>query len=385
MKKVISLIMAAVMLFSIPVHASSYASLNKVKTVRDEVMISDQYLKITPRDEVETGSSIIISFTNAKITTQTQIDGMYQYSDYEWKGASEGFWDVMPKIKTNELPYKIRRVGNREIQVYLINLPRRYTNSSLYSVNGSSGRPVYNIRLPIISDGAGNIQIKINNNDSTISSATLTGNYVWTKYGEQAVSGGLSDTEGPDGEILEAATEETTTETTTQAASSSASGGGSSEGDSEEEEDEIDIFEMDYNELIAVRDLSDIIAEEDELSYVDWDSNTKTVTISFKDNILQFISDSDYYILNDEIIYFDDAAVEDGEEEAEGGGLVTIATIIDRRMYVPVGVVIETLGLEPEKEETTETTTEETTEETTETAETEEEAAEETTEEVLEA
>lgn len=367
MKKIISLIMAAVMLFSIPVYASSYASLNKVKTVRDDVLISDQYLKITPRDEVETGSSIIISFTNAKITTQDQIDGMYQYSYYDWLGSSKGFWDVMPTLKTNELPYRIRKVGNREIQVSLINLPSRYANTSLYKVNGVSQKPVYNIRLPIRSDGEGTIEIKIDNNESTISRATLSGNYIWTKHSSTDSSSGLTDTEGEDGEILEATTEETTTETTTAAVSSSTGSGSGSSSDSEtedesEEEEEIDIFAMEYNELIAVKDLSDIIAERDEFSYVDWDSETKTVTISFKDNILQFISNLDYYILNDEIVYFDNS--EDDEEES--GGLITIATIIDRRMYVPVGVVIEALGLEPESEETTETT-EETTETTTET------------------
>ncbi len=386
MKKIISLIIAAVMLFSIPVQAASYASLNKTKTIRDEVLVSDQYLKITPLNEVETGSSIIISFTNAKVPLQTQIDSMYQYSYYDWKGSSEGFWDVVPKLNTYELPYKIKRVGSREIQVYLINLPGRYADSSLYSVNKTSKRPVYNIRLPFISDGEGTIQIKVDGNESTISSTTLSGYYIWTKGSGTASSSGLTDTEGENGEILEAATvEETTSETTTYAYASSSSSGSSDDGsvteEDTEETTEINIFEMDEDDLIAVRDLSDIIAEQDELSYVDWDSATKTVTISYKDNIVQFISDSDYYILNGEIIYFDGVSEEYAEDSE---GIIAVrARIIDRKMFVPVGAAIEALGLEPPEDEENETEeiTEETSEETTEAAE---EASEEISEETEE-
>ncbi|MCD8091107.1 MAG: copper amine oxidase N-terminal domain-containing protein, partial [Clostridiales bacterium] len=365
----------------------SYASLNKTKTIRDDVLVSDQYLKITTRDEVETGSSIIISFTNAKVPKQEQIDAVYQYAYYDWKGPSEGFWDVVPKLKTYELPYSIKRVGASEIQVTLINLPRRYADNSLYFVNGVSKRPVYNIRLPFRSDGEGTIKITIDNNESTISSATLSGYNIWSKYGSQTSSSGLTDTEGEDGEILEETTvEETTSETTTHAYSSSSSGSSGSADvteDETEETTELDIFEMEADDLIAVRDLSDIIAEYDESSYVDWDSSTKTVTISYKGSILQFISDSDYYILNDEIIYFDGVSEEyEDYEEGEEPVKAARATIIDRKMYVPVGAAIEALGLEPDDEETAEeTTTEAETEETTEAAEEAEEPAEtETTE-----
>lgn len=389
MRRLISLVMAAVMLFSVPVHAASYASLNKTRTIRDEVEPSDQYLKITPLDEVSTGSSIIISFTNAKVVSQTQIDAVYQYPHYDWKGSSEGFWDVMTKVKTYELPYKIRRVGNREIQVSLINLPRRFADTSLYTVNGTTKRPVYRIRLPFMSDGEGTIQIKINNNDSTISSATLSGYYVWTKGSGATASSTFDNTEGDDGEIIS----ETVTETTTSATSSSSS---SSSDTSEEEETEGEIpniFDMNYNEYIAIRDLDDIIenslykeetteetteeeadeeteaveaeeksaepdegeadeeaetdkaVEEPELDLdVKWDANTKTAILTYNGNVVEFISYSDYYVVNGEIVYFE-------------GGLGSV--IIDGRMYVPAGLVIDALGLVSPDEKGVETADEE--------------------------
>lgn len=383
MRRVISLAIAVVMLFSVPVYAASYASLNKTKTIRDEVEPSDQYLKITPLDEVSTGSSIIISFTNAKVVSQEQIDGVYQYDYYNWKGPSEGFWDVMTKVKTNELPYKIRRVGAREIQVSLINLPRRFADTSLYTVNGTTQRPVYRIRLPFISDGEGTIQIKIDNNDSTISSATLSCYYIWTKGSSPSVGGGLTNTEGDDGEIVS----ETAIETTTSA--SVAVSGTASDEETETTTELPNIFDMNYNEYIAVRDLGDIIenslfkdestettteeaadGEDEEAAEADdeaetetpeteapkeeeaetendfdldveWNANTKTAVITYNDIVVEFISYSDYYIVNGEIIYFE-------------GGLGSV--IIDGKMYVPAGLVIDALELvspdEAEREET---------------------------------
>ncbi len=400
MKKLISLLMAAVLLFNVPVYAASYASLNKVRTIRDEVEPSDQYLTITPLDEVSTGSSIIISFTNAKVVSQTQIDAVYQYDYYNWKGSSEGFWTVMTQVKTNELPYKIRRVGAREIQVDLINLPGRFADGSLYTVNGVSKRPVYKIRLPFISDGEGTIQITINNNESTISSATLSGYYIWTKGSSGAGTDGLTNTEGSDGEIIS----EATTEATTAAVSSGSSG--SADAETETTTETPNIFDMNYNDYIAIRDLEDILenslfeeedeteteevteeeteavtddasetaedetdealeADEDEADAdeeseeeteaaetkaeidldVQWDASTKTATITYNGTEVQFISYSDYYVVNGEIIYFE-------------GGLGSV--IIDGKMYVPAGLIIDVLnlkapGTEEEDEETFET------------------------------
>ncbi|MCD7855750.1 MAG: copper amine oxidase N-terminal domain-containing protein [Clostridiales bacterium] len=373
MKKLISLLMAAVLLFNVPVYAASYASLNKVRTIRDEVEPSDQYLTITPLDEVSTGSSIIISFTNAKVVSQTQIDAVYQYDRYNWKGAGEGFWTVMTQIKTNELPYKIRRVGSREIQVDLINLPGRFADGSLYTVNGVSKRPVYKIRLPFISDGEGTIQITINNNESTISSATLSGYYIWTKGSSSAGTDGLTNTEGDDGEIIS----EITTEAATSAVSSSTSGTSGSSGSAADAETEttteaVNIFDLNYNDYIAIRDLEDILEnslfeEKDETEEkteeitdeeteeepeeepeeaqakaeidldVQWDASTKTATISYNGTEVQFISYSDHYVVNGENIYFE-------------GGLGSV--IIDGKMYVPAGLIIDVLGLkEPGTEE----------------------------------
>ncbi len=344
MKKLLCLLITAIMISNVTVFAASYASINKIKTVRNDVEPSDQYLKITPLNEVETGSSIVISFTNAKVVEQGQIDGVYQYSRYSWSG--EGFWDVVPRFKTNSMPYRIKKIGKNQIQVYLINIPGNCANRSLVSINGVNARPEYDIRLPFVTDGAGTMQIKIDNNDSSISSANLSGYYVFdSKYanGREKVLNLFTDTEGIDGNIIEPTTIETTTEATTEAPTYIY------EEEASEETTETDIFDMEYTDLIAVRDVGDIITAGDELSYVDWDSVTKTVTISYKDVIVKFICNAPYYILNDEEVPFENEQLR--------------AIIINRRMYVPVGIIIDTLGLEPVTEESTTeaTTSEETT------------------------
>ncbi len=349
MKRICTLFMAFILLFNINVFAASYVSIDRVRVIRDETVQPDQYLKIEPYDEVETGSSIVINVTNADILSQSEIDSAYQYP-YGWNG--EGFFDIMPRLHTFELPYRIRRITNHEMEIYLINVPTEFAGYSIYKVNGVVNKPCYRIKLPLRANGAGSIQIKVDSNQTTISSATLLGNYVYSK-GVEVPS------------LINRRTEadplaETTTEEITEAEKPTLT-----EAETEEETEsttaEPTIFDLDENELVAVRDISDIISADDENSYVDWDSSTKTVTICYKDKIVRFIHEGDYYISGDEFIFFED-------DEAK-------AVIIDKKMYIPAGVAIEALGLEPPDDETV-TDTEETTEEL---------SAEETTEAVTEA
>lgn len=173
---------AGVIMFTSNVMATSSNSINKVRTVKKNEAITDSYLKIVPKDQVDTGSSIVIKFTNARVPSQDIIDGRgsgngykkggYQYSYCDWD-ISQGFYDVMPNINTYELPYKIRRSSSDEIEVYLINLPDKYANYSLYEVNGTSTEPCYRINLPIIADGVGTISCKIDSNGTSISGSRV--------------------------------------------------------------------------------------------------------------------------------------------------------------------------------------------------------------------
>ncbi len=337
MKKTLALLMAFILLLNINIFAASYAGLDRVSVIRDEAIQPTQYLKITPYNEVTTGSSIVISVTNADILSQSDIDSMYQYP-YDWRG--EGFYDFMPKVKTFELPYKIRRINTHEMEVKLINVPTMYAGYSIYRVNHVNKTGCYRIKLPLRANGSGNIKIKIESNGTTISSTTLTGNYIFTKgVAVPSLANRKTEADPTDDETT---TEETTEQPTTAEVT---------EEETETTTAEPTIFDLDKNDLVAVRDISDIISVDDENSYVDWDSSTKTVTICYKDKIVKFIHESDYYIVDDEIIYF-------GEDDVK-------AAIVDKKMYVPAGIAIEALGLEPIDEETTEETTETTTETTT--------------------
>jgi hypothetical protein len=377
MRRKIALALAFTMLLSGNVFAGSYNRLNKVTTIRKDAAVTGQYLKIIPYDEVETGSSIIVTVTNAKVMDQESIDNAYQYKKCNWTG--QAFWNLMPTLKTNELPYRIYRRGNHEMEIKLINLPDRFTDASLYSVNGTIEKALYNIPLPLIGENGGTIQISIDGNSSAISSCTLNGSYVYDKKVYTAEKNGSTYTpyvSGSDSVNVDEVTESTTeaaTETTTEVKPDVAS----------RNDDEGSVVDVSDNQLISVRGISKILRKDDEYSNLVWDGDTKTVSIVYKGKLVKFTSGENRVNIDGE--YFD----LDEEQTAE---------IVNDRMYVPLGVLCRSLDIklttsffapdavpvtddeettiettvEDATEETTESVTEETTEATTETEDSEE-------------
>ncbi len=386
MRRKLALVLAFTMLFTGNVFAGSYNRLNKITTIRKDAALSGQYLKIIPYDEVETGSSIIITVKNAKVMDQERIDDFYQYSKYNW--TSQPFWSVMPTISTNELPYRIYRRGSHEMEIKLINVPEEFTDASLYRVNRTVQKAMYNIPMPLIGETGGTIEITINNNSSSISSCTLSGSYVYDKKTYLAEKYGTStynpDTQYSDSvnvdEVTESTTEETT-ETTTVLTSTSSGSNAENSAAAVEKENIVDVSD---NQLISVRGISKILKKDDEYSNLIWDGDTKTVSIIYKGKLVKFTSGANVMSIDGEEYELDE------EQTAE---------IVNDRMYVPLGVLCRSLGItlttsffssdaipqteedanvtDDEKSSTKEVSAEEETEQTTEVIE---ESTEETTE-----
>jgi hypothetical protein len=334
---------------------------------------------------VETGSSIIITVKNAKVMDQERIDDFYQYSKYNW--TSQPFWSVMPTLKTNELPYRIYRRGSHEMEIKLINLPEEFTDASLYRVNKTVQKAMYNIPLPLIGETGGTIEITINNNSTSISSCTLKGSYVYDKKTYLAEKYGTStynaDTHYSDSVNVDEVTESTTeevTETTTVLTASSTSGKSESAVDTVEKENIVDVSD---NQLISVRGISKILKKDDEYSNLIWDGETKTVSIIYKGKLVKFTSGANVMSIDGEEYDLDE------EQTAE---------IVNDRMYVPLGVLCRSLDIKlttsffapdavPKTEDDADVTDDESTtnevsveEETEQTTEAVEESTEETTE-----
>lgn len=374
--------------------ASSRNWVNKTRTIRVDQAMTDEYLKIIPYDMVETGASIIVTVTNAEVLSQAEIDGTlpsyrengYQYQKGTWD-MSKGFWDVMPYIKSNELPYHIYRRGSHTLEIRLINLPERFTDRSLYSVNGTGQVACYNIPLPLVGDTGGDITIRIDNNDSSISSCTLKAGYVYEKKVYEAEKKGKTDISSAAGDAVnvEEVTEETTeaeTEETTAAPAENENTGADRDNTTDENDEKV--VDISDNQLISVRGVSKLLKQDDEYSNLLWDGETKTVTIVYKGRVVKFTSGANYVDVDGEEFELDE------EQTAE---------IVNDRMYVPLGVLCRSLDITLKTsffaptaiEESTEETTEEVTEDETlndeadeaetEKAENAEEAAEEDTEE----
>ena len=140
---------------------------------------------IRPLDEVTTGSSIILTFETAKVFDQSVIDGTstdtnalgynstgYQYSYYDWN-STQGFYDVMPQVSTNQLPYKIRRINDNQIEVNLINVPSNYAGGNLLDINGVNNEPYYCIPCVVYTYGTGDVKVTIDSNSSTITGGII--------------------------------------------------------------------------------------------------------------------------------------------------------------------------------------------------------------------
>ncbi len=87
--------------------------------------------------------------------------------------STQGFYDVMPQVSTNQLPYKIRKINDNQIEVKLINVPSNYAGGNLLEINGVNNEPYYSIPCVVYTYGTGDVKVTIDSNSSTISGGTI--------------------------------------------------------------------------------------------------------------------------------------------------------------------------------------------------------------------
>lgn len=328
----------------VAVFAASTNSVTKIQHVKDGTSLASASYEITPHSEVETGSSIIITFTNATVFSQDIIDGTstdtkevgykeggYQYNEngVTWD-RTKSFGEVVPYTKSSQLPYYIRRMNDIQIEVFLINLPGVYAGESLSNVNGSGRAPYYSIPLVVYadSDGDAEVTVSIDSNGTSISSS-----------GDSDVNNSLATSE-----TTTTAVTESTTETTTENVNEDNNSDtvldnrvevqiGSNSIVVNGTRISIDapayIQQFSSSTMIPLRAVSQGIVGDSEC--VSWDAETKTATITYNNNEIRFTAGSNIVYIN-------------GRSSVMANGVS--AEIKDSRMFVPFRTLGEALGAE---------------------------------------
>lgn len=323
--------------------AASTNTISKVQHVRDGVSLANAEFEIVPHSEVETGSSIIITFNNATVFSQAVIDGTssdtneegykaggYQYNEngVTWNG-SDSFAQVVPKTASGKLPYRIRRINDVQIEVYLMSLPDTYVGDSLKAVNGSTRTPYYSIPMVAYadSDATANVTVSIDSNGTSISN-TL-GNTLNSSLATSSTSTTVTTTEA-------------TTETTTEANNDSKDNNTSLDnkvsvqigadtitvnGKSVTIDAPAYIQKSSSSTMIPLRAVSQGVVGNEEC--VSWDPETKTATISFKGNVVKFTAGSNVAVINGKSVTMDNGVK---------------AEITNSRMFVPFRALGQALG-----------------------------------------
>ncbi len=335
MKKKILLMLAAVMALSSSVYASSTNYVSTIQHVKDGSSLAGESFHIEPHDEVDTGSSIIITFHGAVVFSQDVIDGTgknsteegYNSKGYQYKvnggnwNIYDGFYDVMPYTNNSQLPYSIKRLSDDQIQVYLCNLPEIYVDTDLYDINGSGRVPYYSIPLVAYADGQGEVTIDLDANDTSLS----------TNSGYKSNSNVKSTTET----TTEATTKETATEASTEATTEADVNSvkvqiGSNVMYVNDKAVEIDaapyIQLASSSTMVPLRAISEALyAEKDTVT---WNASEKTVTIRYNGNVIVFAIGSDVMTVN-------------GTDKPIANGVK--AEIKDSRTFIPFRALGEAL------------------------------------------
>lgn len=352
--------LCVVMAFAISMSTNTFAASNnwvtKTPTLKDKMALEDVYLKIEPKDEVETGSTIYINFTNAEVFSQAVIDGKgnekeygyklggYQYRNNYKKWNNESFASFMPNVKTNELPYKITRMSKTQIEVRLINVPARYAGNSLVDINGVDNEPVYVIPMVVRTDGVGTLKATIDSNGTAISGGS---------------SSSISSVVNANSFI---STTETTTELTTEAVTEATTEAVTSDSYNKSVKVQIGSTKVEvdgtvYDEgvapyvqqksnstmvplrVVAVA-LGGNMSSVDNSDIIKWDAETKTVTINYNNRLILFEAGSSTI------------TVDGKRTDIEYGAT---AEIVEGRMYVPFRALGTALGVSVDWEPETKT------------------------------
>jgi hypothetical protein len=199
MKRKIALMLAAVMttaMLPMTAIASSTNTPNRVATVKENEVITDVKLKISPKDGVTSNSSINITIDGAEFDadkvykktgstfeelTAYAGPGGETYDEVIAKMSRGGWTDATIKqtlldvlgANTSALPYSIKITNKKEIQVKLSPLPDA-AGDTANIVSTDGGKPYYLIPIVAVAKDDGDIKITVDSNESTISDSTHT-------------------------------------------------------------------------------------------------------------------------------------------------------------------------------------------------------------------
>ncbi|MCC8013853.1 MAG: copper amine oxidase N-terminal domain-containing protein [Eubacterium sp.] len=348
MKKKIALILAAVLTIASAngTLAASSNSLNKTRTVRDETTITDVYLKIVPTSEVETGDTIVLSFSNAEVLYTPSFSSLQgngnSFTSLKNKlynqGAKATLDELWGKIGDNYIPWEMTKSGNTMVEVELFPIPSAYCGER---INGST--PYYYIPLNVTAkskDGTKNITVTVDSNETSVTSGT----YI---FGYMPLEGTTVTVDGTDSSSAETATvTDEETETTTEAAveekeslNVSVQIGSSSItiNDAEYSVEAAPYIQADSSStlvplrFVALALCAGDVEDADESNAITWNAETKTAIIATGSSVVEFTAGSDTYVI-DGVSY-----------ELENG---VRAEITDYRMYVPFRALGNALGAE---------------------------------------
>ncbi|MCD7855505.1 MAG: copper amine oxidase N-terminal domain-containing protein [Clostridiales bacterium] len=350
MKRKIALILAAVLTIASAngTLAASSNSLNKTRTVKDGATITDVYLKIVPTSQVETGDTIVLSFSNAEVLYTPNFSSLQGNGNsftslknnlYNY-GAKATLDDLWGKISDNYIPWEMTKSGNTMVEVELFPIPSAYCGER---INGST--PYYYIPLNVTAkskDGTKNITVTVDSNETSITSGT----YIFGYMPLEGTSTTVDSTDSSSSEETTAAADEETEATT--------------EADVSEEKESLNVSVQIGSSSIAINDTeysvdaaayiqadssstlvplrfvalalcAGDVEDADESSAIKWDAETKTAIIAAGSSVVEFTAGSDTYVI-DGVSY-----------ELENG---VKAEITDGRMYVPFRALGNALGAE---------------------------------------
>ncbi len=353
MKKIMTIIIAFAMAVScsFTVGASSSNSVNKNRVVRDGAEITDVYLKIMPRDEIATGDTIILDYTNAEVLSVPTF-GSLQGNGNSWsslmsqlysEGTKTTLLSLWSKTSDNYIPWNMKKITTSEVEVELFPIPTEYCNASV----GSHGtEPYYYIPLYVLADsdnGLQDITVTIDANETTVSEGTYTFATMPLEGSSSSASTTTSSSSSSD------STENDETEEADSSSSDAASAAKKTEIsvqigstvvliDGEE-------YTMDAAPYIQTETSSTLVPlrfvttalyggdveNADESDIISWNAETKTASVTAGGSVIEFTAGSSQI-------------VKDGETSEIANGVKT--EITDGRMYIPFRALGEALGAE---------------------------------------
>ncbi len=183
MKRKIALVLAAVMTTAmLPMNAMAGSTNTISKTVSvktDETLISagkPVELQIQPRNEIETGDSIILTVENGKFDSTLVTSDPFIYRSNKTNTTYDAIvatglstYDALVKFvggeNSRQLPYGFRYINENELEVKLYPIEDSKVNQNNSDV--TQGTPIYAIALPITTeDSTEDEEIKITIDDN---------------------------------------------------------------------------------------------------------------------------------------------------------------------------------------------------------------------------